>query len=103
MIKLQTHPVHSAAKPRQCSTHLLRLCILQKAKDGEGGETLDPSEKLFVVHVRRGDDKKERWDAGGPLLPNMGTALATYPHKLIELDKVLPKLDCTSTGCNCLS
>lgn len=46
---------------------------------------LDPSEKLFVVHVYSG--KKDRWDSGGPLLPNMSTALAHYPHKIVELDK----------------
>lgn len=52
---------------------------------------LDPSEKLFVVHVYSG--KKDRWDSGGPLLPNMSTALAHYPHKIVELDKVMA-VDC---------
>ena len=47
---------------------------------------MDPSEKLFVVHVHSG--KKDRWDAGGPLLPNMSTALARYPHRVVELEKV---------------
>ncbi len=52
---------------------------------------LSPLDKLYVVHVFK-EGKKERekegnrWCAGGPLLPAMNTALAKFPHQIIELE-----------------
>ena len=64
--------------------------LLQKQIDDAGSETLSPSDKLYVVHVKQGKDTKERaWSAGGPLLPSLQMALARYPHTIIELE-VLP-------------
>lgn len=85
---------------RHSTTHAAG-CAVQKQKDSEGNETLDPSEKLFVVHVYSG--KKERWDAGGPLLPNMSTALANYPHKIVELEKVRSPSACTLWPRSCVA
>ncbi len=54
-------------------------------------EVLSPLDKLYVVHVFK-EGKKERekegnrWCAGGPLLPAMNTALAKFPHQIIELE-----------------
>ena len=54
-------------------------------------EVLSPLDKLYVVHVFK-DGKKEKekegkqWSAGGPLLPAMATALAKFPHQLVELE-----------------
>ena len=49
---------------------------------------MSPLDKLFVVHIKQGRDKDttRRWDAGGPLLPSLQTALANYPHQLVELE-----------------
>ena len=69
----------------QQAHHALEL--LQKQIDDAGGETLSPSDKLYVVHVKQGKDTKERaWSAGGPLLPSLQMALARYPHTIIELE-----------------
>ena len=52
---------------------------------------LSPLDKLYVVHVYK-DGRKEkekdsgRWCAGGPLLPAMRTALAKFPHQVVELE-----------------
>ena len=64
---------------------------LQKRRDAQGVEVLSPLDKLFVVHVFK-DGKKEkekdgaRWSGGGPLLPAMRTALAKFPHQVVELE-----------------
>ena len=61
--------------------------VMQKQVDEAGNETLSPSDKLYVVHVKQGKDQKERaWSAGGPLLPSLDMALARYPHTIIELE-----------------
>ena len=63
---------------------------LQKKRGEDGGEVLNPLDKLYVVHVQHSnkkDELKERWDAGGPLLPSLATALASFPHKVVELEK----------------
>ena len=60
---------------------------MQKARDDQGNEVLSPLDKLYVVHVRMGKAKsQERWDAGGPLLPSLQVALASYPYTMIELE-----------------
>ena len=51
---------------------------------------LHPLDKLYVVHVQHSnkkDEARERWDAGGPLLPSLATALGNFPHKVVELEK----------------
>ena len=66
---------------------------LQKRRDAQGVEVLSPLDKLFLVHVFK-DGKKEkekekdgaRWFGGGPLLPPMRTALAKFPHQVVELE-----------------
>ena len=60
---------------------------------------MSPLDKLFVVHIKQGRDKDttRRWDAGGPLLPSLQTALANYPHQLVELEVspcILQRSDC---------
>lgn len=60
---------------------------MQKARDEQGNEVLSPLDKLYVVHVKLGKSKdRERWDAGGPLLPSLQVALASYPYTMIELE-----------------
>jgi hypothetical protein len=61
------------------------LSALQKVKDEAGKETLSPLDKLFIVHVNAGRRSKG-WAAGGPLLPNLELALASYPHTIEELE-----------------
>ena len=72
-----------------------RWSCLQKQRDEQGNETLSDLDKLYVVHVNSGKSK-EKWDVGGPILPRLSTALANYPHTIIELevrfDKQLPKV-----------
>ena len=63
---------------------------MQKKRSESGSDVLDPLDKLYVVHVQHSDKKaerKDRWDAGGPLLPSLATALANFPHKVVELEK----------------
>lgn len=61
--------------------------ILQKNVDASGVETLNPSDKLYVVHVKQqGKDKDRAWNSGGPLLPGLETALSRYPHSVVELE-----------------
>ena len=55
----------------------------QKQREGDK-ETLNELDKLFVVHV--GKSKGEPWDAGGPILPRLSTALENYPHTIVELE-----------------
>lgn len=59
--------------------------MLQKQRDEDGGETLSELDKLYVVHVVQ-HKGKERWDAGGPILPRLSTALEKYPHTTAELE-----------------
>lgn len=60
---------------------------MQKARDEQGNEVLSPLDKLYVVHVKMGKSKdRERWDAGGPLLPSLQVALASYPYTIVELE-----------------
>ncbi|CAL5223992.1 g6605 [Coccomyxa viridis] len=65
--------------------------FLRKRRDAQGVEVLSPLDKLYVVHVFK-DGRKERekegskWCAGGPLLPAMATALAKFPHQIVELE-----------------
>ena len=69
-------------------------------------EVLSPLDKLYVVHVFK-EGKKERekegnkWCAGGPLLPAMKTALAKFPHQIIELEVRSPSQSCLASldGC----
>lgn len=63
--------------------------LLQKQRDQDGGETLSELDKLYVVHVIQ--HKRERWDAGGPILPRLSTALEKYPHTIIELEVSIDK------------
>ena len=60
---------------------------------------LSPLDKLYVVHVFK-EGRKERekegskWCAGGPLLPAMATALAKFPHQIVELEVRPNPLSC---------
>eukprot|EP00891_Asterochloris_glomerata_P001503 jgi/Astpho2/1503/Aster-05385 len=60
-----------------------------RQSDQLGKDALSPLDNLFVVHIKQGRDKDttRRWDAGGPLLPSLQTALANYPHQLVELEQ----------------
>ena len=89
--------------PLTAGQQLARLCrdchaSLQKRRDAQGVEVLSPLDKLFVVHVyKEGKKEKEkdggRWAGGGPLLPAMRTALAKFPHQVVELE-VRRQLSC---------
>lgn len=57
----------------------------QKVGDEQGNEVLSDLDTLFIVHVNNGK-VKEKWDAGGPILPRLSTALANYPHQIVELE-----------------
>ena len=60
---------------------------MQKNIDDAGVETLNSSDKLYVVHVKQQTKDKDRaWSAGGPLLPGLEMALARYPHTIVELE-----------------
>lgn len=60
---------------------------MQKNVDAAGVETLSPSDKLYVVHVKQQTKEKDRaWSAGGPLLPGLEMALTRYPHSIVELE-----------------
>ena len=60
---------------------------MQKNIDAAGVETLNSSDKLYVVHVKQPTKDKDRgWSAGGPLLPGLEMALARYPHTIVELE-----------------
>lgn len=54
-------------------------------------EVLSSLDRLYVVHVWKEGKKekekdKDKWCAGGPLLPGMKVALAKFPHHIIELE-----------------
>lgn len=63
---------------------------LQMRRDAQGVEVLSPLDKLYVVHVfkdgKKDKEKDSKWCAGGPLLPAMRTALAKFPHQIVELE-----------------
>ena len=42
---------------------------------------------VHVQHSNKREEAKDHWDAGGPLLPSLATALANFPHKVVELEK----------------
>ena len=68
--------------------HVAR-CLLQKQRDATGMEVLSKLDKLYVVHVFKDGKKekdKDKWCAGGPLLPGMRVALAKFPHQVVEID-----------------
>ncbi|PRW57460.1 universal stress [Chlorella sorokiniana] len=56
--------------------------LLRRGPDGR----LDPSEQLFIVKVGKDDLKDDRWKVGGPLVPDLETALVKYPHKEVVLE-----------------
>lgn len=56
--------------------------LLRRGPDGR----LDPSEQLFIVKVGKDDVKDDRWKVGGPLVPDLDTALVKYPHKAVVLE-----------------
>lgn len=63
----------------------------QKQRDATGAEVLSSLDKLYIVHVWKEGKKekekdKDKWCAGGPLLPSMRVALAKFPHHIIELE-----------------
>jgi hypothetical protein len=63
----------------------------QKKRDAHGAEILSNLDKLYVVHVwkdgkKEKDREKDKWCAGGPLLPGLGVALAKFPHTVVELE-----------------
>lgn len=91
-----------------------RLCsALQRVETG-GCTALDPSDKLFIVKVckldldkyvrlhavvagfstshacaeqaGKADEEGERWKMGGPLVPDLDTALAHYPATVVRLE-----------------
>ena len=67
----------------------------QKQRDATGAEVLSSLDKLYIVHVWKEGKKekekdKDKWCAGGPLLPGMRVALAKFPHHIIELEVTLP-------------
>jgi hypothetical protein len=45
---------------------------------------LDPRDRLFIVHV--GKNQQAGWKVGGPLIADLDTALASYPHETVELE-----------------
>lgn len=49
-----------------------------------GGMALDPRDRLFIVHV--GKTQQAGWKVGGPLIADLDTALASYPHETVELE-----------------
>ncbi len=64
---------------------------LQKQRDATGAEVLSSLDKLYIVHVWKEGKKekekdKDKWCAGGPLLPSMRVALAKCPHHIVELE-----------------
>ena len=80
---------HLSSARLACTFSHADLCA-QLKRGEDGSDVLNPLDKLYVVHVQHSnkkDELKERWDAGGPLLPSLATALANYPHKIVELEK----------------
>ena len=61
------------------------LLSLQKQRNEDGAETLSDLDQLYIVHVIQ-NKGKERWDAGGPILPRLSTALENYPHIVREVE-----------------
>lgn len=64
-------------------------CMPQKQRGEDGAETLSELDKLYIVHVSHSKGK-EQWESGGPILPRLSTALAKYPHTIVELEVPLP-------------
>ncbi|BDA48548.1 hypothetical protein COCOBI_12-2280 [Coccomyxa sp. Obi] len=65
--------------------------FLRKQRDATGAEVLSSLDKLYIVHVWKEGKKekekdKDKWCAGGPLLPSMRVALAKFPHHIVELE-----------------
>ncbi len=69
------------------SLNVLLQPLACTAENAAGVETLSPSDKLYVVHVKQQTKEKDRsWSAGGPLLPGLEVALIRYPHSIVELE-----------------
>ena len=54
---------------------------------------LSDLDRLYIVHVS-GGKAKDGWDTGGPLLPRLSTALANYPHTIVELEVCSELITC---------
>lgn len=87
-------PKHSFPPPLRC-THrnhpttfyaftFLRQYILRRAPPG-GGDAMHPADNLLIVRVGKKLDESERWKIGGPLIPDVDTALKNYPHQIVNL------------------
>lgn len=57
-----------------------------RRQEQDGKMVLDPREKLFIVKAGRDEGGPDRWKVGGPLVPDLDTALQRYPHTTVKLE-----------------
>lgn len=64
---------HTLARPRQLTRARVHVCV-------------QPADHLFVVHLPRSDERREeRWKVGGPLVPDLESALGHQRHSVTTL------------------
>lgn len=62
----------------------LKQYILRRVEK-DGCTSLDPNDKLYIVKAGK-DEDGDRWKVGGPLVPDLDTALHHYPAEVVRLE-----------------
>lgn len=80
--------MHTWGHPSTFYSWVFMKQYLLRRVERDGQATLAPGERLFVVKAGKPDEAApDRWKVGGPLVPDLDTALAHYPHQLVKLDR----------------
>lgn len=80
--------MHTWGHPSTFYSWVFMKQYLLRRVEQDGEATLAPGEKLFIVKAGRPDEAApDRWKVGGPLVPDLDTALAHYPHELVTLER----------------
>ncbi|KAL4451801.1 hypothetical protein ABPG75_007463 [Micractinium tetrahymenae] len=79
--------MHTWGHPSTFYSWVFMKQYLLRRREQDGEATLAPGEKLYMVKAGKPDEAApDRWKVGGPLIPDLDTALAHYPHELVKLE-----------------
>ncbi|KAL4419509.1 hypothetical protein ABPG77_002295 [Micractinium sp. CCAP 211/92] len=80
--------MHTWGHPSTFYSWVFMKQYLLRRMEQDGQATLAPGEKLFIVKAGKPDEAApDRWKVGGPLVPDLDTAMAHYPHELVTLER----------------
>lgn len=65
------------------SNSILKLLLIVQSKEGTVW-----NDQIHVLHISKGgrDKDKERWDVGGPVIPDVQTAVQQYNSTVREME-----------------